>query len=143
MSSLKKRGLLFFLIFITTMIQSYWSMFEFKDNISSSCLNECGFLEDIILKAFILSLLSSVFLLIVQKIKANQFLKLLIKSVIIIPVWFFMNFTIFNERESDWSTYSFEAELYYTFYLSKYAIIVMLLIPVSYTHLTLPTIYSV
>lgn len=43
----------------------------------------------------------------------------------VVPIWFFWNYTLFVERESSCSTYLFKEELYLTAYTSFLPIIIL------------------
>lgn len=122
-SFLKKNGIAFFILFTATFLQTYWAVGRLSDNTSSSCL-ECSFFEDAffisLLTAFFLSILFSIFSLL-----KNLFLKMVIKFIILAAVWLFWNYTIFVERESSWSTYLFNEEIYYTISQSILPVIVL------------------
>jgi hypothetical protein len=123
---LKKNLLIGLLIFISTLLEIYWSVGKFSTRISSGCL-DCSFFQD----AFFLSLITGIFLtivfLMVSLIK-NITLKSIIKVIFLILVWFFWNYSIFVDRESSWSTYTFKEELYYTFSISVFPVSVLSII---------------
>ncbi|MCQ9637716.1 hypothetical protein MP477_22410 [Chryseobacterium sp. WG23] len=104
------------LIFAITSLQIYWSVGQFSDHTSSSCL-ECSLFEDTIYMSAVTSVfLSAIFLLFsfVKKI----FIKVAIEFLLLISLWIFWNYSIFVDRESSWSTYDFSSEFYYTIDLS-------------------------
>lgn len=113
---LKRLSINIVIISIITMIQFYWSMRELSDNMSSGCL-DCSFFED----ALLMSILTGIFLTAVFStlffIK-NTYIKAFIQFLLLILIWIFWNYSIFVDRESSWSTYGFESEIYYTLYLS-------------------------
>ncbi len=121
-SFLKRILLVALVVFVATFLQFYWSMGKLSDRISSSCL-ECWFVED----AFKMSLITAVFLLIIFKFisSINKVLKIITQFLLLISVWFFWDFTIFVERESSWSTYLFNEELYYVATFSTMPILVL------------------
>ncbi|MFH7019030.1 hypothetical protein [Flavobacterium sp. FlaQc-47] len=125
---LKKNLLLGLLIFISTLLEIYWSVGKFSTRISSGCL-DCSFFQD----AFFMSLITGIFLtlvfLMVSLIK-NITLKSIIKVIFLILVWYFWNYTVFVDRESSWSTYTFKEELYYTLSISVFPISVLSIITV-------------
>lgn len=122
-SFLKKNGIAFFILFIATFLQTYWAMGRLSDNTSSSCL-ECSFFEDTffisLLTAFFLSILFSIFSLL-----KNLYLKTVIEFILLVALWLFWNYTIFVERESSWSTYLFNEEIYITILESILPVIVL------------------
>lgn len=111
-------------IFVATFLQTYWAMSKFSDSTSSGCL-DCSFSFDI----FVMSLMTSIFLgilfLILHSVKINKYLKIAIEFVLLISIWFFWNYTIFVDRESSWSTYSFNEELFITLYYSFFPVLVL------------------
>jgi len=122
-SFLKKNGIAFFVLFIATFLQTYWSMGKLSDNTSSSCL-DCSFFED----AFFISLLTAFFLSILFSILSllkNLYLKMVLEFILLIALWLFWNYTIFVERESSWSTYLFNEEIYITILESILPVIVL------------------
>ncbi|MFZ0597468.1 MAG: hypothetical protein WAM46_10845 [Flavobacterium sp.] len=125
---LKKNLLIGLLISISTLLEIYWSVGKFSTRISSGCL-DCSFFQD----AFFMSLITGIFLtivfLMVSLIK-NITLKSIIKVIFLILVWYFWNYTVFVDRESSWSTYTFKEELYYTLSISVFPISVLSIITV-------------
>jgi len=99
------------IIFLTSILQFYWAMGHLSERMSSSCL-ECWFIED----AFNMSLITAVLLAIIfwflNRIKSN-ILKMIIQFLLLISTWSFWDYSIFVDRESSWSTYLFNEELYY------------------------------
>ena len=99
------------IIFVASFLQFYWSMGHLSERMSSSCL-ECWFVED----AFNMSLITAILLAIIfwflKKIKSN-ILKMIIQFLLLITIWSFWDYSIFVDRESSWSTYLFNEELYY------------------------------
>lgn len=99
------------IIFVVSFLQLYWAMGHLSEKMSSSCL-ECWFVED----AFNMSLLTAIVLAIIfwflKNIKRN-IVKIIIQFLLLISIWSFWDYTIFVDRESSWSTYLFNEELYY------------------------------
>ncbi len=121
--SLKTVILIALLIFLATLIEIYWAMGTFSEKISSGCL-DCLFIKD----AFFISLLTTIFLTIVFILISfikNIYIKVVLELIFLISVWFFWNYNIFVDRESSWSTYAFDEELYYTFSFSIFPILVL------------------
>jgi hypothetical protein len=113
---LKKNLFIGLIIFASTLLEIYWSVGKFSASISSGCL-DCSFFQD----AFFMSLITAIFLTVVFLILSfikNMTLKSIIELIFLILVWFFWNYTIFVDRESSWSTYTFKEELYYTLSIS-------------------------
>lgn len=110
-------------LFAFTFIQIYWSMGKLSDQTSSSCL-DCSFVYD----AFFISLSSTIILtilfLLIRRIKKNRY-KIAIEFVLLNIFWFFWNYSIFVDRESSWSTYSFNEEIYCTIYSSLIPVLVL------------------
>ncbi|WDF48442.1 hypothetical protein PQ459_08175 [Chryseobacterium sp. KACC 21268] len=122
--SLSKRILFVALVvFGSTFLQIYWSMGQFADQMSSACL-ECWFVED----AFYMSVMTSVFLAIVfnflEMVQSRVF-RIVVQFLLLISAWFFLDYSIFVERESSWSTYHFNEELYYVATLSFLSILIL------------------
>ena len=110
-------------IFVATFLQIYWTIGEFSDKMSSSCL-DCSFFDD----AFMISLITSVFMSILFSILysiKNKYIKIAIEFILLVSVWLFWNYTIFVERESSWSTYLFNEEIHYTISLSFFPVLVL------------------
>ena len=110
-------------LFPFTFIQTYWSMGKLSDQTSSGCL-ACSFVYD----AFFISLCSTIMLtilfLLIARIKKNRY-KITIEFLLLTSFWIFWNYSIFVDRESSWSTYSFNEEIYYTIYLSLLPVLVL------------------
>lgn len=120
---LKKSLFIGLLIFFTTILEIYWSVGNFSDRMSSGN-PDASFFDD----AYLMSLFTTVFLtflfLMVSLLK-NKSLKITIELILFISVWFFCNYTVFVDRESSWSTYTFKEELLYTFSVSALPILVL------------------
>lgn len=120
---LKKSLSIGLLIFITTILEIYWSVGNFSDRMSSGN-PDASFFDD----AYLMSLFTTIFLtflfLLVSLLK-NRFLKIAIELILFILVWFFWNYTVFVDRESSWSTYTFNEELLYTLSVSVLPILVL------------------
>ncbi|WP_264530271.1 hypothetical protein [Flavobacterium sp. N502540] len=113
---LKKTLFMALLFFAGTFIEIYWSMGEFSERMSSGCI-DCSFIEDV----YFISLLTSVFLTIVfllLSLLKKIYLKNTIELLLLSSIWGFWNYTVFVERESSWSTYTFKEEFFCTFSLS-------------------------
>ncbi len=123
----KKTITLFILIFFFTFIQSYWFMYEFRNSLSSSCLN-CGFLEENIFVSFVFSVILISMFSVINYVKIKTNYKTILKIISIIFVWFFINIEIFRDRESSWSTYSFSNEIYYTIRLSVFPMFLLIIV---------------
>ncbi len=123
----KKPLILFITIFITTFTQSYWSMYQFRNKISSSCIT-CGFFQDVFFGALIFSIPLIAIFLVVNKIKKLSYLKIIIKMIFVLFFWFNLNMMTFQDRESSWSTYSLADEIYYTILFSKYILTIIMLV---------------
>lgn len=107
MKAKKSKTIIFIVgLFVLMYITVFLSMRAYSGSVSSSCL-ECSFERDIfvnVLVAIILFLLKSVLLRIV--LKNTKWYKIII-SLIFILLIFYINYNIFTDRVSSWSTYSF------------------------------------
>ncbi|PWN63675.1 hypothetical protein C1631_022160 [Chryseobacterium phosphatilyticum] len=103
-----------------TCIETYWSMRQLADNMSSGCLS-CSFLEDVVIISFLTSILLSVIFSLLFFIK-RFFLKTVIQLLLLIIMWLFWNYSIFVDRESSWSTYDTKSEIYYTISMSIFPV---------------------
>jgi hypothetical protein len=124
----KKPILIGALLFISTMIEIYWSMGNFSERMSSGNPN-ASFFDD----AYLMSLFTTVFLvflfLLLFLIK-NNYLKITLQLLLLVLVWFFWNYTIFVDRESSWSTYTFKEELLYTLSVSVFPTLTLSIVTV-------------
>lgn len=124
----KKPILIGALLFISTMIEIYWSMGNFSEQMSSGN-PDASFFDD----AYLMSLFTTVFLvflfLLLSLIK-NNYLKITLQLLLFISVWFFWNYTVFVDRESSWSTYTFKEELLYTLSVSVFPTLTLSIITV-------------
>lgn len=113
---LRKALFIALVFFASTFMEIYWSMGKFSERMSSGCV-DCSFIEDV----YLISLLTSAFLtiafLLLSLIK-NIYLKSTIGLILLLSIWGFWNYSIFVDRESSWSTYTFEEEFLSTFSLS-------------------------
>jgi hypothetical protein len=120
---LKRLVLIGLLLFISTFLEIYLAVEKFSKNISSACL-DCSFFED----AFLMSLLTTIsltFLFLALSLIKNIYLKRTIELLSLILVWLFWNYTVFVDRESSWSTYTFTEEILYTISFSILPILVL------------------
>lgn len=116
LKNLKKPLSIGLLFFISTFLEIYWAVGDFSGKISSGN-PDASFFDD----TYLMSLFTPIFLTIAFLFLAfikNKYLKVTSQLVILISVWFFWNYTIFVDRESSWSTYTFKEELYYTLSVS-------------------------
>lgn len=120
---LKRFSISTVIIFLVTILQIYWSMGRLADQMSSSCMS-CGFLDDAVFMSFLTGIfLSAVFILFnsVQK----YFIKYIVEFLLLISIWIFWNYSVFVDRESSWSTYDFQSEMYYTFSQSFFPVTIL------------------
>jgi hypothetical protein len=123
LKNLKKPLSIGLIFFISTFLEIYWAVGEFSGRMSSGN-PDASFFDD----AYLLSLFTTIFLTIVFLFLAfikNVYLKVTIQLLFLISVWFFWNYTIFVDRESSWSTYTFNEELLYTLSVSILPILVL------------------
>ncbi|WP_428231093.1 hypothetical protein [Flavobacterium sp.] len=123
LKNLKKPLSIGLLFFISTILEIYWSVGQFSGRMSSGN-PDASFFDD----AYLMSLFSTIFLTIVFLFLSfikNIYLKVTIQLIFLISVWFFWNYTVFVDRESSWSTYTFKEELYYTFSISILPVLVL------------------
>jgi hypothetical protein len=128
--NLKKPLSIGLLFFISTLLEIYWAVGEFSGRMSSGN-PDASFFDD----AYLISLFTTIFLTIVflfLSLIKNKYLKVTIQFMFLISVWFFWNYTIFVDRESSWSTYTFNEELYYTLSVSILPVLI----------LSIPTIFG-
>lgn len=123
LKNLKKPLSIGLLFFISTILEIYWSVGQFSARMSSGNPH-ATFFDD----AYLMSLFSTIFLTIVFLFLSfikNSYLKGIIQFIFLISVWSFWNYTVFVDRESSWSTYTFKEELYYTFSISILPVLVL------------------
>lgn len=112
------------IIFFFSVLQFYWSMGEFSNSMSSACLS-CSFLEEVIpmslITAIFLTIQHSIIIAFIKKI----IIKIVFQSFSLIAIWFFWDYNIFVSRESSWSSYSFNEEIYYVINYSLLPIIIL------------------
>jgi small-conductance mechanosensitive channel len=130
LKNLKKPLSIGLIFFISTFLEIYWAVGEFSGRMSSGN-PDASFFDD----AYLMSLFTTIFLtfvfLFLSLIK-NRYLKITIQFIFLISVWFFWNYTVFVDRESSWSTYRFNEELYYTLSVSILPVLI----------LSIPTIFG-
>ncbi len=93
-------------------------MGRLSGHMSSGCL-ECSFFEDAVWISFFSGMLLSIIFSVLSFIK-NAAIKVSIEFLLLIVTWFFLNYSIFVDRESSWSSYDFKSEMYYTLSLSLF-----------------------
>lgn len=123
LKNLKKPLSIGLIFFISTFLEIYWAVGEFSGRMSSGN-PDASFFDD----AYLMSLFTTIFLTIVFLFLAfikNVYLKVTIQLLFLISVWFFWNYTIFVDRESSWSTYTFNEELLYTISVSILPVLVL------------------
>ena len=90
---------------------------------SSACMS-CSFFED----AFMMSLITATFGALVFiglfRIK-NIYIVNCVAAVLLMSFWFFSDYSVFVERESSWSTYSYREEISVTTSLAFIPIVIM------------------
>lgn len=111
------------IIFVATFLQTYWAMGDFSDRMSSSCL-DCSFFEETLFSSLFFTFVLTILFFIVLLIK-NNFLKISLQFVLLASVWLFLDYSIFVERESSWSTYLFNEEIFSTIYHSLFPVLML------------------
>jgi len=120
---MKTKILVFLLLFIASIIQSYWSMNQFLNYNNSHCII-CLFIIDFLIVFIIFCMLLTVAFLALNKVK-NKPIGIILKSVLVGFLWFYLNLSIFRDKESRWSTYLLEEELMYTLRFSLLPILIL------------------
>ncbi|WP_289663504.1 hypothetical protein [Flavobacterium panacagri] len=116
------------LIFLTTFIEIYWAMGSLSERVSSGN-PDSSFFDDAYLMSVFTTIILTVVFLTFYFIK-NKPIRITIQLLCLISVWFFLNYCIFVDRESSWSTYLFKEELHYTFSLSFLPIVVLSIVTI-------------
>nr|WP_294783909.1 hypothetical protein [uncultured Flavobacterium sp.] len=119
----KKYTLSALLLFVATFLEIYWAMGSFSEKISSGCL-DCSFNKDV----FIMCLITVFFLItafLFLSLVKNRSLRNVIQWIFLNLVWLFWNYTVFVDRESSWSTYTFDEEIHFTIFYSILPILVL------------------
>lgn len=104
------------IIFIFTVVEIYFSMGNLSNSLSVACI-KCSFMEDAFLFSFITSIFSVLVFSILKRLNHKK-ISLFIEFVFLNLIWLYWNYVIFVDRESAWSTYLFDEEVFYTTYLS-------------------------
>ncbi len=100
----------FVIVYVLSVFTAYFSMIDYEDTVSSSCL-ECSLVRDV----FLLSVFSSIvlaFLFFVFKkvLKKRMFISIVI-VLLFITFSFLNNYYIFIDRVSAWSSFSLKGEI--------------------------------
>ncbi|KFC21349.1 hypothetical protein [Epilithonimonas lactis] len=111
------------IIFAASFLQFYWSMGHLSERMSSSCL-ECWFVEDAFYMSSITAVLLAIIFRFLNKIRSKIFI-IVIQFLLLITIWSFWDYSVFVDRESSWSTYLFNEELYY---VGTYSILPILIL---------------
>lgn len=119
----KKYMLSALLLFVATFLEIYWAMGSFSEKISSGCLN-CSFKEDVFRISLMTVFLLVIVFLFLSLIKNRSF-RNIIQWIFLNLVWLFWNYTVFVDRESSWSTYTFNEEIHFTIFYSILPILVL------------------
>ncbi|AKK73374.1 hypothetical protein OK18_12795 [Chryseobacterium gallinarum] len=120
---LKRFSMSIAIIFFITLLQMYWSMGGLSDHISSGCLT-CSFFKEVVLMSFFTSVFLSLIFTLFYSVK-KTFIKTIAELLLLILFWFFMNYSIFVDRESAWSTYDFESEIHYVISQSLFPVLLL------------------
>lgn len=104
------------IIFIFTVVEIYFSMGNLSNSLSAACI-KCSFMEDAFLFSFITSIFSVLVFSILKRLNHKK-ISLFIEFVFLNLIWLYWNYVIFVDRESAWSTYLFDEEVFYTIYWS-------------------------
>lgn len=104
------------IIFIFTVVEIYFSMGNLSNSLSVACI-KCSFMEDAFLFSFITSIFSVLVFSILKRLNHKK-ISLFIEFVFLNLIWLYWNYVIFVDRESAWSTYLFDKEVFYTIYWS-------------------------
>lgn len=102
--------LLIFILYVLVSLTTYFSMYEYSGDISSSCF-DCSYQRDVLLfSMYIVILLSALFFLLRRLLK-NESAVVIVFIVLFILFILYNNYVIFVDRVSSWSSFTILAEL--------------------------------
>lgn len=98
-----------FIIYMLAVVTTYFSMYEYSKDMSSSCF-ECSYKRDVFLSSVCVSVVFLLLVLLKKARKKNWYIPLWFSLIFVLLV-FFNNYSIFVDRVSSWSTFTFIEEL--------------------------------
>lgn len=93
------------LISLTTVLQGYWALWEYRSSPSSSCL-DCDIFTDLVISSLLPLFLIGLMSLFFFKYNAKWSLRLVLTTLALLTSWLLIDTEIFIEREASWSTYT-------------------------------------
>lgn len=105
MKQLYKITFLLISVFILTYFQSYWSMFVYKDSISSTCI-DCTFKEELTIMSVTTAIFIVLLYFVTTKIKIFKKFQNIILFISLVYQLSSINHSIFIDRHASWSTYT-------------------------------------
>lgn len=116
----------FVAIFVCGLLQFYWAVGRFADRMSSACMS-CSFFEDAFMMSLIIAFFGALMFWGLFRIK-NIYVVNCVAAVFLMSFWFFSDYSVFVERESSWSTYSLQEEIFVTMSYAFIPIVIMTLV---------------
>lgn len=113
----------FLTIFVSSLIQFYWAVGQFADQMSSACMT-CSFFEDAIMMSLMISIFCATLFFFIFKLN-NIYFKNCFAAVLLMTLWYYFDYSIFVERVSSWSTYSLNEAINVTTSLAFIPIVIM------------------
>lgn len=120
---IKKAFFIGTVIFATTFLQIYWAMGALSHNMSSGCI-DCSFFEDGLCSSLFFAFFLTLLMRPISWVK-NKYLRTAVQFILLAIVWFFLDYDIFVDRVSSWSTYLFDEEMNATISYSYFPILVL------------------
>lgn len=100
----------FVIVYLLSVFTTYFSMIDYKDTVSSSCL-ECSLVRDVFLLPVFSSIVLAFLFFVLKKILKKRRLFTVIIVLLFIAFSFLNNYYIFVDRVSAWSSFSLEGEI--------------------------------
>lgn len=102
--------LFFVIVYLLSIFSTYFSMIDYKDTVSSSCL-ECSLFRDVLVFPFFCSVVLTIFFVFLQGMVKKRTTISGIIVMLFIAFNFLNNYYIFVDRVSAWSSFTLAGEL--------------------------------
>lgn len=100
-----RKIILIIAIYILTFFSTYFSMIEYSNAISSSCM-DCIYIQDVALFSLIVLPFFYILPFLFEKMNVKKNIRLIILTIVFIFIVLNNNWSVFIDRVSSWSTYT-------------------------------------
>lgn len=100
----------FVIVYLLSVFPAYFSMIDYEDTVSASCL-ECSLLRDVFVLPVFSSIVLTFLFFVLRKMLKKRMLTSVVIALLFIAFSFLNNYYIFVDRVSAWSSFSLKGEI--------------------------------